>query len=306
MLKSLRKEYTPLLPPIFFPDEFPATIADVMKSPLRIDRPPFDYNLLSPTPMDPLHLYIDDIGMYGNSAIDYMDHMQRRAVKKFASIAEISQWVEERIKQVSGEVTPSTTEHLRISHDTWGSIRQEITVQHELKSHRHDAAVQLLIEDPTEIDHETAESIMQLRAGVASISTALRFLAARPQLGGIELQKCTRPLSPAGIKQAKIASIQQVLAANEKGMVMDYFNDDHYRRIKIEDPNIIVLKTLMARVAVGGSLLEIIRRDSGVILHPGLDDPRLGYAKGVTNRGRDVVIAPIGFTVYGRVAVVGY
>lgn len=294
----------PSPPPVFFPEDFPTTIADVMKSPLHLDRPPFEYNLLSPTPMDPLHLYIDDVGLYGNSAIDYMDHMQRRAVKKFFTIAEIADWVEERIKQVPAEVESSATDRLRVSHDTWGSIRQEITVQHELKSHRHDAAVQLLVGDSTEIDRETAESIMQLRAGVASISTALRFLAAKPQLGGIELQKCTRPLSPVGINQAKIASTQQILAASEKSLVIDYFNDGHYRSINIEDPNIIVLKTMMARVAVGGSLLEVIRRDSGVILRPGLDDPSLGYAKGVTNRGRDVVIAPIGFTVYGRVAAI--
>ena len=302
MLKSLRKEYVPSPPPVFFPDDFPATIADVMKSPLHLDRPPFEYNLLSPTPMDPLRVYIEDEGMYINSAVDYMGLMQRRVIKKFSTAAEIALWIEERMRQLPNDSTNNVVDRLDVSYDTWGSVRQEIDVQHKLKSLRHDTSMRQLVGDLTEVDRETAETIMQLRAGVASIASSLKFLSAYPQLGGIELQKFTRPFAPLKINHAKVASLQQILAMNDGDITMDYFNDGHYRKIDIEDPNIVVLKTLIARVAVGESLLEIVRRDSGVILRSGQDDPSLGYARGVTNRGRDVVIAPIGFTVYGRVA----
>ncbi|MGB2787080.1 MAG: hypothetical protein WBB94_01725, partial [Candidatus Saccharimonadaceae bacterium] len=90
MLKQLSKKFTPSPPPVFFSGEFPGTIANVMNVPKFLDRLPFDYNRLSPTPMDPLRVHIDGNGLYDNSAFAHMGKMQRRAVQKFNTLAEVA------------------------------------------------------------------------------------------------------------------------------------------------------------------------------------------------------------------------
>ncbi len=289
--------------PRFFPNSAPETVKDVMRSPLVLDKPPFKYHHLSPTPLDPHLLQIKGGPRYNEHALTYMvDAPRQVSMSRFASDEQITSWIAYRLATVpKGNIDSLGSD---VVDTTWLSVLSEIMAQHELKQHRNDAAVRLLFDDTTPITQDEAEELMQIRAGIATPEVILRFFAQHPELGGVELMKATRALQPEQIRQARDEFLG-MLATSSEALDIEFLDEPPYRRIQIEDPRIIVLKTRLATVAYNGTLMEVVMRDSGVILDQAQDDLTTSYMTGRDEEGRPLVyVAPIAITAYARIAAV--
>ncbi len=289
--------------PRFFPNSAPETIKDVMRSPLVLDKPPFKYHHLSPTPLDPHLLQIKGGPRYNEHALTYMVNAPRQVgTSRFASDEQITSWIAYRLATVpKGNIDSLGSD---VVDTTWLSVLSEIMAQHELKQHRNDAAVRLLFDDTTPITRDEAEELMQIRAGIASPEVILRFFARHPELGGVELMKATRAFQPELIQQARNKFLG-MLATSSEALDIEFLDESPYRRIRIEDPRIIVLKTRLATVAYNGMLMEVVMRDSGVILDQAQDDLTTSYITCRDEEGHPLVyVAPIAITAYARMAAV--
>jgi len=296
-------------PPRFFT---PRTLAEVMRAPLVLKRQPFNINPDSPTPLDPYRLKIEDGLFYDESARLFMQKKQLDPMQQFedeeedkdAYKAKIHQWTIDRLKELEDE--PNA--------DAWASVSREIQTQHLLKERRNDAALELLREDNRIVSPDEAERIMQVRAGVAQLPTMLRFLAVHPEIGGLELMKATRPFNPRAIWMARFAFMKTLGSLDEQDIAIE-LRAENTRRLHIvpdkefedvPDPRIVVQKTNLARIAVELdhqiSMLEVVWRDSGVVLGP-QDDEKNSFGVLRDEHG-DVVahVAPIAVTAYARLA----
>jgi hypothetical protein len=283
--------------PRFFPDNAPMTVRDTMRAPLCLENPPFAYIPFSPTPLDP-HLLQVHGTMYNDLARNFMYEVQEKAHRaRFGTDEQVSRWVQERLAQLpAGKMESLNT---TVVDKVWWSVLDEVVAQHELKQQRNDDAVRALRGDDTPVTPQQAEELMQLRSGIATPEVALRFLARHPELGGIELMKATCTFQPGAAYEA-----HQVFAATLAGMgdemVVTSLDEAPYRRIAVENPQILVLKTRLAEVAYRGVQMEVVRRDSGILVPP----PRPGeestsYVAAVDGP-RLVYVSPIQITVYGR------
>lgn len=297
-------------PPRFFT---PKTIAGVMKAKLELTRQPFEINPFSPTPLDPYRLKIKDGLLYDDSARLYMEHMQRDPMAMFNDEEEdpaayrrrVDAWIERRQEELLD--APNAR--------TWESVSREIQVQHRLKEYRNDTALALLQQDQRTVSPAEAEELMQVRAGVAPLPTMMRVLARYPELGGLELMKATRPFDPRAIMMARIAFMKALGSIEESDMSV-VLESTNMRRLVIvpdkefhdePDPRIIVQKTNIAKVALEldqqVSTLEVVWRDSGVILDPAHDDLSKTYSVWKDDDGVVVAhVAPIAVTAYARLA----
>lgn len=278
--------------PRFFDGEPPRTIDGVMHAKLELDHLALEYDTLSPTPLDAWRLRAKDGPLYDDEARRYMDRqLHRITMPELHDPEELSEWVR-------------TEGQGRVSSATAKAAAREIVTQHELKQQRNDQALEALQANTAEIDAETAEEIMQVRAGIASLETYLRFLVRFPEVGGIELMKASRPFDPSGTERARAEFFWRLMQLNGEDAVVGIHREaSYYRRIKIEDPRIVVLKTHIANVAIYGlPVSEVIVRDAGVILDPHKDDLSLAYR--IANRvdGSKVHVAPIALTGYARLA----
>lgn len=296
-------------PPRFFT---PRTLAEVMRAKLELRQQPFNINPDSPTPLDPYRLKITDGPFYDESARLFMEKKQLDPMQQFDYEEEDSEeyrkkvdlWIAARLNDLEDE--PSA--------DTWASVSREIQTQHLLKERRNDAALELLREDNRIVSPDEAERIMQVRAGVAQLPTMLRFLAVHPEIGGLELMKATRPLNPRAIWMARFAFMKTLGSLDEQDIAIE-LRAENTRRLHIvpdkefqdvPDPRIVVQKTNLARIAVELdhqiSMLEVVWRDSGVILGP-QDDEKNSFGVLRDEHGNLMAqVAPIAVTAYARLA----
>jgi|GEM_PF-6699862 len=296
-------------PPRFFT---PRTLAGVMRAKLELTRQPFEINQDSPTPLDPYRVRIKNGLQYDESARLFMEKRQLHPMQQFEDEEEdedeyrekVAAWIARRMKELEDE--PNV--------DTWASVSREIQTQHLLKERRNDAALELLREDKRVISPDEAERVMQVRAGVAPLPTMLRFLAGHPEIGGIELMKATRPFNLPAILMARFAFMKTLGSLDEPDIAIE-LRAENARRLHIvpdkefqdvPDPRIVVQKTNLARVAVELdrqiSMLEVVWRDSGVILGP-QDDIAKSFGVLRDDRGEVVAhVAPIAATAYARLA----
>jgi hypothetical protein len=294
---------SPFSPKKEIPNLFIPTVSLVTMAPLRLEGQPYDYREYSPTPLDPILLSNADGPRYDQAALDYMDDMRVAHAPEFGSLAQACAWHD---VACAADQMPSPT---------WLSMMREIMAQHELKSRRNDHAIRALrlINDP--VNAEEIEEIMQVRAGIASIPTMLRFLAKYPSIGGLEIMKATRPGNVAATLVARAALLNELESLNESGITVGVAPGER-RRLHlrsdpelndIPDPRIVVFKTKLACAAVKlaeeTKQLEIVWRDSGVILDPDWDDLSDTYIIGKTSDGAQAAyIAPISVTAYARLA----
>lgn len=296
---------SPFAPKRELPTLFQPTVSMVAMAPLRLDGQPYDYREYSPTPLDPMLLRSLDGPRYDEAALEYMDAARKRLCgvdePSFQSLEEATAWYD--------------AHQDRLPDPVWLSAMREMITQHELKLRRNDQAIRALrkLNDP--VTSQEIEDIMQVRAGIASIPTMLTFMAKYPRIGGLEIMKATRPGNVAGTLAARAAFLTELEALDEPTISID-IDIGTPRRLHIwsdpelhdvPDPRIVVLKTHVARAAVrlGETTenLEIIWRDSGVLLDPRWDDLSDAYIIGSTPDGEPAVhIAPISVTAYTRLA----
>lgn len=288
------------IPTLFIP-----TVSMVVMAPLRLEGQPYDYREYSPTPLDPILLRNAGGPRYDEAALEYMDEARVRLCltdePSFGSTSEALAWYEKH--------------RGRIPDPVWVSMMREIMTQHELKLNRNDAAIRHLRRNNTPVTPEEAEEIMQVRAGIASIPTMLRFLARYPEVGGLEIMKATRPGDACATLAARAALLTELESIAETdvdvAVEMGVSRRLHIRPAPelhdIPDPRIVVLKTHIARAAVRladeTKQLEIIWRDSGVVLDREWDDLSDAYLIGKTANGTPAAyVAPISVTAYARLA----
>lgn len=289
------------MPTLFIP-----TVSLVVMAPLRMPGQPYDYRAFSPTPLDPMLLSIEDEPRYDEAALLYMDEARKRLCTSdepsFQSPQEAVMWHDAHKD--------------RLPNPVWVSTLREIITQHELKQRRNDMAIRALRRVNTPVTPEEAEEIMQVRAGIASIPTMLRFFARYSQIGGLEIMKATRPGDVAATLGARAALLRELNELQEPDITTQVAEGTR-RRLHVmpdpelldaPDPRVIVCKTRIARAAVRLAdtevPLEIIWRDSGVILDPEQgDDLSDAYILGKNSDGRpEVYVAPISVTAYVRLA----
>lgn len=280
---------------------FIPTVSLAVMAPLRLQGQPYDYREYSPTPLDPILLGNADGPRYDQAALDYMDDARIAHAPEFTNLQEALAWYD--------------VHQGRIPNPVWLSTVREIMTQHELKQRRNDRAIRALRKINTPISFEEAEEIMQVRAGIASIPTMLRFIAKYPQIGGLEIMKATRPGNVVATLAARAALLEELEFLNEPDI--ECLIETHEpRRLHIRpdpelqdtpDPRVVVFKTNLARVAVRladeTKQLEIVWRDSGVILDPKWDDLSDTYITGKCDDEDEPVvhIAPISVTAYARI-----
>jgi hypothetical protein len=275
----------------------------VAMAPLRLDGQPYEYREYSPTPLDPMLLRSLDGPRYDEAALEYMDAARKRLCSadesSFQSLEEATAWYESHKD--------------RLPDPAWLSAMRETMTQHELKLRRNDQAIRALREINTPVTPEEIEAIMQVRAGIASIPTMLEFMAKYPRIGGLEIMKATRPGNVAATLAARAAFLAELEAVDVPNIAIDVALGAP-RRLHIRsdpeihdipDPRIVVLKTHVACVAVQLAEtienLEIIWRDSGVLLDPKWDDLSDAYIVGKTSDGEPAAhVAPISVTAYAR------
>lgn len=302
----------PSTPPRFFHGDAPTAISGVIQANLEIESLGLDEKDDSQTPLDPYRLMHkvrgndeDEVreymeararresgGRYEENARDYMEKMLHRVTSPtFASAQDIQDWIERE-----GQ--------LYVSRETAQLAAGELLAQHEYRQSRNDQTLEIMRNDQTEIDAETAEEIMQVRAGVASLRTALRLLARFPQLGNLELMKFSRPFDPRAIELSRARFLSSLMRLTEPDMIVGVDSiASYYRRIEVEEERIVVLKTHVARVAIRDSPeLAVVIREAGVILDPKHDDLATTYRIATRPDGSKIHVAPIGIGGYGRLA----
>ena len=286
------------------PKLFAPTVSMVAKQPLRLEGQPYDYHEYSPTPLDAMML--SNIGgpRYDEAALQYMEEMRMvHDVPPFASLDEATAWYDQRSDKIPDPV--------------WLSMMREIMIQHSLKIRRNDRAMRELRKIHTQITEQEAEEIMQVRAGIASIPTMLRFMAKYPAVGGVELMKATRPGDPHAIREARDAFLEELEALDEPDIDIVVERGESKRLVikpdeelqDTPDPKVVVLKTPLARAAVTlvglpPTKLDIIGRDSGVILDPLYDNLEMTFMLGRRDSDGNIgtYIGPVGTTAYTRLA----
>lgn len=294
---------TPLrdIPRFFDEGKAPATVKAVVETPLVLDGRPFDYYTYSPTPFDPLLLRDSTGPLYDEAALRYMDERRVRLAPDIMSPEEGVAWYE--------------AHHEWLPNPTWLSVLHEMRVQHELKVRRNDRAVRMLRNIEQEITPEHAEELMQVRAGIASLSTILQTLVRYPEIGGLEWLKATCPLDPQTARAARIAGMGAMHLMDDPNIALT-FTSEKPRRLTIvpdpelddtPDPRIVVMKTVIARAAVTlaekTTAVDMVWRDSGVLLNPAHDDLSVAYMTGRSAAGDAIVhAAPIAVTGYARLS----
>ncbi len=285
--------------PRFFTETHPDTIAGVMRAPLHLEHPPYYYNPYSPTPLDPLMLYVNGY-RYDDLARDYMENWQTEKLPLPQTAEEVEAWRQFQLARYEGKADAENHSPLPlISEGTWHAVAREIVAQHELKGLRNDAALRELTGDDTPVTKSQAERLMRLRAGIGNVASAFKLLALRPEVGGIEVMKATRPFSHEEITQAHTNLVYDLLSVDHPAMEVEVLNEAPYRRIEVDDPRIVVMKARLAVAAVRGVLVEVITRSAHVILDPNNDDMRFVTLSGEI-AGHRVHMAEIGVTGYAR------
>lgn len=273
----------------FFDGDVPSTVREVMLANLAIDQLAFEGDPISPTPLDAWRLREGGY-FYDDKARAYMDdQLHKMTMPELQSIEELNEW----IRKGQGRISPKTAR----------SAAREMWTQHDLKQLRNDQAVSLLHTDTTEVDPETAEHIMQVRAGTASLETYFRFLARFQEVGGVEVMKASRPFDPHGTELARAQFTSRLLKLNHHPNIVAGVErySTYYRQIEIEDPRIVVLKTHLANIAMRGlPQMEVVVREAGVILHQEKDDLSMTYRIAHRPDGSRIHVAPIALTGYVR------
>lgn len=265
--------------PVFFPDDAPGVVSEVAIAPLHLDRQPFEYNPISPTPLDAENLIIHGGLSYAFSA---RHDMQRQ--------------LHENVGKLECEVDSATVD----------IVRDEIDAQHTNRIYKNSTALEVLQTIDARVELFEAERIMRIRAGIGGVAAPLWLLSKYPQLGGIEIMKATRPFSLDGIQQAKALFLYRLRKAPFDVVELDVTHEAPYRSVHTDESRIVIVKIRIARAVMSATetsdrlLMDIVARDSYVAL--GQDEAPLLPVVKTDLHGETIRLVPVDTTIYCRPA----
>jgi hypothetical protein len=265
---------------LFFEDQKVSYEAAVTED-IILHQQPFDFDPLSPTPLDPFHLRTYGAEYY-------------RAA---------SMLMEARLSEM--------TEEHDIPEDVQRMVYHEIEFEHEHRSHKNNASMRKLreaIPRNKKIDREHANDIVAARAGVAGIGKLALLLSRYPEMGGLEVMKYTKPFDLRATQLANAAFIARLRTAEMSDPENLKIADG---KIEMTNPqllntsvnvgaHVVALKGKEADVTVGGRNLELIGRYSYVALDSAVHLDSVEPLE--VPVGDDVInLQPIGITKYFRI-----
>lgn len=265
-------------PPRFIDDNKSRTLEEVLDMDLVMSKMPHDVNTISPTPLDPYSLSVNGI-RYEAFAREYMLGQLYRSTENLGSSNQM------QIKQAEAEII---YQH-----------RHRMAKNTEAMDRWKDKAA--TIGDGSLLSHEEAEGIMQVRAGVASITAMTELLARNPTMGGIEIAKATRPFCRVAhtlAQSALTAAFQKPHAKIE--FILDKSAKPY--RFSIDEHNkALITKTRMGITALSDVDMELIARDSSILYNREYTEQIPEAVSGNMN-GIPIDSIPLDTTVYLRVA----
>lgn len=264
---------------LFF-DEDEVSYQAAMLDDIVMSKQPFDYDPLSPTPLDPFHLKTSGPDYY-HAALMLMDERVDAVGKKYS--------IPEEIKDL-------------VSH--------EIAVEHEHRSHKNNAAMRELrksIDESSVFSREYANDIVAARAGVSDLGRLAIVLAKFPSMGGIEVMKYTKPFENRDMLMAHATLISRV-------RMTEMQSDGDFKIVdsKIEmaqpsivntannvGPYVVAFKGKEAEIIVNGQPLELMGRYSYIAMD---DSVQLNGVEPITVSAgsKTANVQPIAITKYLR------
>jgi hypothetical protein len=264
---------------LFF-DEDEVSYQAAMLDEIFLSKQPFDYDPLSPTPLDPFHLKTSGPDYY-HAALMLMDERVDSVGKKYN--------IPQEIKDL-------------VSH--------EIAVEHEHRSHKNNAAMREFrksIDENSTFSREYANDIVAARAGVSDLGRLAILLAKFPSMGGIEVMKYTKPFENRDMVMAHATLISRVRMTEMK-------SDGNFEIVdnKIEmaqpsivntannvGPYVVAFKGKEAEIVVNGQPLELMGRYSYIAMD---DSVQLNGVEPITVSAgsKTANVQPIAITKYLR------
>lgn len=248
--------------------------------PIVMKQQPFDYDILSPTPLDPYHVTTSGVEYFRGAAV----------------------LMEGRLAEVADEYS--------IPGDILESVQEEIDFQHYKRCQSNNKAVRSLRESlrkTRSFNREQANDLVAARAGVSDIGRLALLLAKHPSMGGIEVMKYTKPFDNLDMRMANAVFIRRMREAEtERGVGFEIIGN----KVGMEEPelldtsqnvgsHVIAIKGKEADISVGDRRLELMSRYSYIAISNAVEIP--GIQPAYHHIGHKVVnIQSIGVTKYLR------
>ncbi len=263
-------------------DEGRIDVDRVLDGQILLPAQPYDYDMMSPTPLDPFNLRTTGVDYY-NAAEMIMDNRLHEMAVRHA-----------------------------IPEDIQRDVMSEIKFEHEHRSHKNADAMSRLRAAVKErkvksFDSFEANDIMRARAGVSCLGRIAVLLTEYPEIGGIEVMKFTKPFDRVALALAEAAFIARMHRTAHQ-MAPDFQvelkQNEQPRPIDTHDqvsPAVMPYKVKEADLLVNGQLLEVVSRPSYIAIDPAFELP--GVPPQLKQTG-DVLanVQPIGVTKYIRKA----
>lgn len=276
-----RVQEAPVIP--FFDESEKYISAErVLEGEILLPAQPYDYDMMSPTPLDPFNLRTTGIHYY-NAAEMIMDARLHEMAMRHS-----------------------------IPEDIQKDVMSEIKFEHEHRSHKNADAMSRLREAVKDrnidsFDTVEANDIMRARAGVSCLGRIAVLLTEYPEIDAVEVMKFTKPFDRVALALAEaafIARMHHTAHAMGPTFEVELTQGEQPRPIDTHDqvsPAVMPYKVKEADLLVNGEFLEVISRPSYIALDPAIELP--GVPPQLKQTG-DVLanVQPIGVTKYIRIA----
>jgi|SRR5690606_33067622 len=251
---------------------------------IELKKLPYEYNPLSPTPLDPLAIHIADTDKdYYESAATHM----------------------------SGVLLEASQSKGICNHD-YQVILDEILLQHTHRSLKNTEAMGRLrgAVNGLELDRDTANLIISVRSGTGSWMDPARLLARFPAMEAVEAMKATRPLDRMSLRAANTtfnAGLMQESSRSADATTAIFYSGERAKPYKAffdkDNPQNYITKAVEGEVAVDGVALELVARDTFTLLSPDsrIENPDDFIIRDLGGSLGEVVFAPVDTTKYFRV-----
>lgn len=254
---------------------------------------PFEYNDISPTPLDPYRLVAKGFP-YFDAAITFMN-------------------LDVKYQSLSAGLPPEFMD----------VVAGEVDDQHLHRSQKNDEAMLRMIRHMPEIrSHFEAERFLRVRAGVGAIHEPAKILAKVPEMEGIEGTKATRFLNHAALVRANVqfvGGLEHAAYTDSNFEITRLYDTRTAEKMslrsvrkntgdELEKPyvptlkdSIAILKWVQAELVVDGVEIEAVSRNSYIFLPP--DMPLQGVTPDIIQlpNGPLVNRQPIDVTKYFRI-----
>ncbi|HEX7483886.1 MAG TPA: hypothetical protein VF281_01910 [Candidatus Saccharimonadales bacterium] len=233
---------------LYFKDG-PVSYQQAVIDPILMQAQPFEYDALSPTPLDPFHL--------STTGLDYY---------RAASIL-----TEGRLLEAA--------EKYNIPDDVQELAHQEVEIEHERQSHKNNASMRKYRESLRSTERfsvEKANDIIAARAAVSTIGRLGLLLAEHPVVGGVEVMKWTAFFDNRSTMLAHATFVSRMQQENMNqdsdfeiigGKVQMARADLMLNTAENVGSEVIAFKGKEADVIVAGRHLELIGRYAFIALH---------------------------------------